>query len=91
MHVRLIDFGSLESIRGFARDINATESRLDILVNNAGVIGLKGFSKDGLLMMMQVNHFGPFLLTNLLLGELTQYIMNEKLYIFVNIRFVDEK
>lgn len=83
VHVKLIDFGSLESIRDFAQDINVAESRLDILVNNAGAIGLKGFSRDGLLMMMQVNHFGTFLLTNLLLGESKDDAANETLHIFV--------
>ncbi|CAH0555460.1 unnamed protein product [Brassicogethes aeneus] len=62
-----LDLSSLQSVRKFAKEINDTESRLDILINNAGV-GLAGskHTDDGLQKTMQVNHFGPFLLTHLL-------------------------
>jgi len=68
--VKLVDLGSLSSVREFAKDINATEPRLDILVNNAGAGGLGHvMTPDGMSITMQINHFGPFLLT-LLLVEL---------------------
>lgn len=55
----------------YAQALLETEERLDILVNNASTYGLgKKLTKDGLLQGMQVNYFGPFLLTNLLLGKL---------------------
>lgn len=69
--VKIIDLASLESVRSFAKDFNATEDRLDILVNNAGAGGLGNkFTEDGLQITMQVNHFGHFLLTILLLDKL---------------------
>ncbi|RUS78951.1 hypothetical protein EGW08_013292, partial [Elysia chlorotica] len=69
--VRELDLGSLESVRNFARDFNETESRLDILINNAGVMACpKALTKDGLEMQIGTNHFGHFLLTNLLLDKL---------------------
>ncbi|KAK5643737.1 hypothetical protein RI129_007582 [Pyrocoelia pectoralis] len=68
VHVRIVDFASLKSIREFAKGINGSEERLDILVNNAGVIISKNETTvDGLSKSMQVNHFGPFLLTLLLI------------------------
>lgn len=68
---KYLDLLSLDIVRAFAKDILETEKRLDILVNNAGTTGLgRKLTKDGLLPGMQVNYFGPFLLTNLLLGLL---------------------
>ncbi|XP_028042465.1 retinol dehydrogenase 12-like [Bombyx mandarina] len=65
---KLLDLGSLESVRAFATHVLATEQRLDILVNNAGV-GVPGdfLTRDGLSFIMQVNYFGTFQLTLLLL------------------------
>ncbi|KAJ9593667.1 hypothetical protein L9F63_014792, partial [Diploptera punctata] len=66
--LRHLDLSSLASVRKFANEIIKTELRLDVLINNAGAGGL-GNKKttDGLLIGMQINHFGPFLLTCLLL------------------------
>ncbi|XP_069676644.1 retinol dehydrogenase 11-like [Periplaneta americana] len=67
--VRHLDLSSLASVRKFANDIIKSESHLEILVNNAGAAGLGNKkTSDGLLIGMQVNHFGPFLLTCLLTG-----------------------
>ncbi|XP_047020043.1 retinol dehydrogenase 13-like [Helicoverpa zea] len=65
---KLLDLSSLQSIRNFVADILKTEDRLDILMNNAGV-GVPGdfLTKDGMNFIMQVNYFGTFLLTMLLL------------------------
>ncbi|XP_022101716.1 retinol dehydrogenase 11-like [Acanthaster planci] len=66
---RHLDLVSLKSVRSFAERIIREESKLDILINNAG-IGQKGRTEDGFDLMFGVNHFGPFLLTNLLLDLL---------------------
>lgn len=56
-----------DSVR-FAEEFTKTEERLDILINNAGVFDSEYVkTEDGLIFAMQANHFGPFLLTNLLL------------------------
>jgi len=68
------DFCSLESVRDCAREFLSQEKRLDILINNAGMngqtfdINSPKLTADGLEMTMEANHFGPFLLTNLLLN-----------------------
>ncbi|XP_063533364.1 retinol dehydrogenase 11-like [Cydia strobilella] len=65
---RLLDLSSLQSVRQFSHIITKTEERLDILINNASAFGLGNHvTKDGLQVGMQVNYFGPFLLTCLLL------------------------
>uniref|UniRef100_A0A6P7GDE4 Retinol dehydrogenase 11-like isoform X1 n=1 Tax=Diabrotica virgifera virgifera TaxID=50390 RepID=A0A6P7GDE4_DIAVI len=67
IETKILDLTSLQSVRKFAKEINSTEERLDILINNARVLsnGNK-HTDDGLHSTMQVNHFGPFLLTHLL-------------------------
>nr|KAG5700646.1 hypothetical protein BaRGS_015476 [Batillaria attramentaria] len=69
--VRELDLARLKSVREFAERVNKEEARLDILINNAGVTGLPNkMSEDGLEVNFATNHFGPFLLTNLLLDLL---------------------
>ncbi|CAG9126855.1 unnamed protein product [Plutella xylostella] len=63
-----LDLGSLKSVRKFANNVLKTEERLDILMNNAGVgIPADILTDDGLHLIMQINYFGHFLLTILLL------------------------
>ncbi|CAH2107809.1 unnamed protein product [Euphydryas editha] len=70
---KLLDLSSLTSTRKFAIDIIDTEKRLDILINNAGVGTVdKTLTDDGMSFIMQVNYFGPFLLTLLLLPLLNK-------------------
>lgn len=65
---KILDLASLKSIHKFAADILSTEDRLDILINNAGVGTVGDFqTSDGMNFIMQVNYFGTFLLTMLLL------------------------
>ncbi|XP_063824294.1 retinol dehydrogenase 11-like [Ostrinia nubilalis] len=68
VYFKPLDLASFKSVKAFAEDILKNEKRLDILINNAGMFG-SGHSttEDGLLLDMQTNHFGPFLLTSLLL------------------------
>jgi NAD(P)-dependent dehydrogenase (short-subunit alcohol dehydrogenase family) len=70
VEVQHLDLSSLASVRKFARNIINTEPRLDVLINNAGATRVEQkLTKDGMLLGMQVNHFGPFLLTCLLVGK----------------------
>lgn len=67
------DLASLESIRAAAGRFLAGHDRLDVLVNNAGVmLNRRSVTADGFETTFAVNHLGPFLLTNLLLGALKQ-------------------
>lgn len=64
------NLASLASVRELAKDINDNEERLDFLINNAGVGGTgKRYTEDGLDKGMQINFFGHFLLTHLLIGK----------------------
>ncbi|GBP72211.1 Retinol dehydrogenase 14 [Eumeta japonica] len=63
-----LDLADLTSVRRLAERVRDSEQRLDIFVNNAAAVGLGNKkTEDGLLAGMQVNYFGPFLLTCLLL------------------------
>nr|XP_049693741.1 retinol dehydrogenase 11-like [Helicoverpa armigera] len=66
--VKRLDLASFKSIHSFAEDIKANESVINILINNAGTGVLdNALTEDNLPIEAQVNHFGPFLLTMLLL------------------------
>ncbi|XP_050552295.1 retinol dehydrogenase 12 [Spodoptera frugiperda] len=66
-----LDLSRFSSIRQFAADFNNTYDRLDILVNNAGCGGVTPkYTEDEIDFVMQVNYFGPFLLTKLLTEKL---------------------
>lgn len=69
--LKLVDLSSLQSVREFVEDVLSTEERLDILINNAGALALGNhITDDGLQLEMQVNYFGPVLLTLLLINLL---------------------
>ena len=82
--VQHLDLSSFASVRKFAIEFIKAEKRLDILVNNAGAGGI-GNKKtvDGLVTGMQVNHFGPFLLTCLLLGKVVIHFVPYVCYMCV--------
>jgi NAD(P)-dependent dehydrogenase (short-subunit alcohol dehydrogenase family) len=66
----ILDLGSLSSVRNFVKEFLKNETRLDVLINNAAAMILPNTrSEDGLQLEMQINHYGPFLLTVLLLGR----------------------
>lgn len=65
-----IDLADLSSVRGAAAQA-AELGAIDVLVNNAGIMGTAyRRTADGLESQMATNHFGPFLLTGLLLDQL---------------------
>lgn len=69
-----IDLGSLESVRKFVQDFRATGKSLDALVCNAAVylplLKEPMRSPEGYELSVATNHFGHFLLANLLLENL---------------------
>jgi retinol dehydrogenase-12 len=69
--VMQLDLSHLDDVRTFAKDFAARHPKLDVLVNNAGlVLDKRTLTDDGYETTFQVNHLGPFLLTNLLLDNL---------------------
>ncbi|WP_183094008.1 oxidoreductase [Nocardioides stalactiti] len=70
LEVLELDLASLASVRKAAAEA-AVLGPIDVLVNNAGVMGTPyARTEDGLELQMATNHFGPFLLTGLLLPQL---------------------
>lgn len=68
-----LDLASFASVRRAADDLLDRGDRIDVLINNAGVIlSERRLTEDGNESTMQVNHFGGFLLTSLLLPTLLQ-------------------
>lgn len=67
-----LDLASLASVRSAAAAVEQIGA-IDVLVNNAGVMATPySRTADGLELQMATNHFGPFLLTGLLLPQLVQ-------------------
>ncbi|MCL2543421.1 MAG: oxidoreductase [Nocardioidaceae bacterium] len=65
-----VDLSDLGSVRSAAARASSYGS-IDLLVNNAGVMATPYHrTADGLELQMATNHFGPFLLTGLLLPQL---------------------
>ncbi|MFJ9783054.1 SDR family NAD(P)-dependent oxidoreductase [Amycolatopsis sp. NPDC101161] len=72
--VRPLDVADLASVRAFA---GSWSGPLDVLVNNAGVMDVPAArTADGLDRQTTTNHTGPFLLTNLLLGHVTDRVVH---------------
>ncbi len=67
-----LDLGSLDSVRGFVKEVDALDLPICALVCNAGmqVNGPLRRSADGHELTFAVNHLGHFLLTNLLLSRI---------------------
>ncbi|XP_055676962.1 retinol dehydrogenase 14 [Lutzomyia longipalpis] len=70
--LKKLDLSSLQSVRDFAADIVKTEPKLHVLIHNAGMaLAIRGAkSVDGIELTMATNHYGPFLLTHLLIDLL---------------------
>ncbi|SFB90756.1 short chain dehydrogenase [Nocardioides terrae] len=68
----VLDLTSLAAVRAAAAEA-AGLGAIDLLVNNAGVMA-PSYSRtvDGLEVQLATNHFGPFLLTGLLLPQLVK-------------------
>ena len=72
--IRLLDLGSLDSVRRFVNNFRITNMTLDDLVCNAAIymplIKEPLRSPEGYELSMTTNHLGHFLLCNLLLEDL---------------------
>nr|CAB3265505.1 retinol dehydrogenase 13-like [Phallusia mammillata] len=71
-----IDLANLDSVTEFVKEIKNEQQHIDVLVNNAGVMKPRSpkttpNTDDGFERQFGVNHLGHFLLTNLLLDQLT--------------------
>ncbi|XP_071449745.1 retinol dehydrogenase 14-like [Hetaerina americana] len=70
-----LDLASLDSIRTFSSSVIRDFPQINVLINNAGVyVNSKDAvtTRDGFELHFGVNHLGHFLLTNLLLGKLSE-------------------
>jgi NAD(P)-dependent dehydrogenase (short-subunit alcohol dehydrogenase family) len=68
LDVRILDLGSLASVRAFAKDLLASDQPIHLLVNNAGVmLPDRRETADGHEAHFGTNHLGHFLLTELLI------------------------
>lgn len=72
--IKHLDLSKFASVRKFAEEIKAEEPKIDFLINNAGVghVDQNRTSDDGQDIILQTNNFGHFLLTHLLIGEVTK-------------------
>jgi NAD(P)-dependent dehydrogenase (short-subunit alcohol dehydrogenase family) len=65
------NLSKFSEVRDFANAYMNKFSQLDVLINNAGVYHSKyKETEDGVVSMMSVNHYSPFLLTHLLIPSL---------------------
>ncbi|XP_004534305.1 retinol dehydrogenase 14 isoform X1 [Ceratitis capitata] len=91
--VKKLDLGSQKSVREFAADIVKNEPKIDVLIHNAGMaLAFRGHtSEDGIELTMATNHYGPFLLTHLLIDVLKRsapsriVIVASELYRFASV------
>jgi len=66
--VHKLDLASLASVRECAEQLGNSLEKIDILINNAGIMACPEMrTKEGFEMQIGTNHFGHFLLTNLLM------------------------
>ena len=71
--IRQLDVADLASIHAFA---DGWRGPLDVLINNAGIMAVpEGTTADGFELQIGTNHFGPFLLTNLLLPSISDRVV----------------
>jgi len=71
--VRRLDLADLSSVRAFAA---GWDGAIDVLVNNAGVMAVpERRTADDFELQIGTNHLGPFALTNLLLGQITDRVV----------------
>lgn len=69
----MLDLERFGSVRECAAEALGRLLRIDVLINNAGInVSERAVTEDGIERTLQVNHFGHFLLTRLLLGRVLE-------------------
>lgn len=77
VHSFAADLSSMAQVRQLAEDVRAAHPQINVLSNNAGIFAeRKQVSEDGFELTWAVNVMAPFLLTSLLLGDITERIVN---------------
>ena len=72
-HEHVADLARMDEVRRLAAELLDRYPRIDVLANNAGAMFTsRHVTTDGYEQTFALNHLAPFLLTNLLLGRLTE-------------------
>ena len=67
----IVDFSDLKSVRSAAKDVNGYAEDIDVLVLSAGIMAPPyGKTADGFESQFGVNHIGPFLFANSIMGKM---------------------
>ena len=66
------DLSDPASVRAASSEVLGSIDKLDVLINNAGVMAVQDYTlnKDGNELTIATNHFGPFLLTKMLMPKI---------------------
>ena len=69
-----MDLAELSSVRNAAKEVNKTVPKINALICNAAIaqVGKQQFTPDGFESQLGINHYGHFLLTNLLFDKVEQ-------------------
>lgn len=92
-----LDLSSISKVRAAAAELNswADVPKIDILINNAGMQRQDyGVSEDGIENHFAVNHIGPWLFTNLIMGKVVQakgrvIFVSSMAHLYSGVRFDD--
>lgn len=72
VHVVTLDLADLASVKACSEELTSRFEKLHVLVNNAGgILSRRQVTAQGFEATFGVNHLGPYYLTRLLLGRLT--------------------
>jgi len=71
VHQHVADLTSMAEVRALAEDVSGRYEHIDVLANNAGALfASRKLTSEGFEQTFALNHLAPFLLTNLLRGQL---------------------
>ncbi len=71
IHEHVADLTLMAEVRNLAAEVGDRYGHIDVLANNAGALfASRGETNEGLERTFALNHLAPFLLTNLLRGQL---------------------